>query len=59
MHRYQSLGCLRQNKDACNLLIGHVYQGLCHHIFEVLMRTLKERVYDDHLLLNFWWDFGI
>jgi hypothetical protein len=34
-------------------------QGLCCHVFEVLIRTIKERANDDQVLFNFRWSAKI
>jgi hypothetical protein len=40
-------------------LLATFVQGFCCHVFKVLIGTFWKRAYGDHVLLNFWWDFGI
>jgi hypothetical protein len=34
-------------------------QGLCCHVFEVLIRASRESANGDQVLLNFWWNSRI
>jgi hypothetical protein len=51
------------NKDKIKMLaicpLATFAQGLCRHVFEVLIRIFLKRAYGDHVLLNIWWDSGI
>jgi hypothetical protein len=51
------------NKDKIKMLatclLATFAQGLCCHVFEVLIRTFKERANGDQVLFNFRWSSRI